>query len=75
MPDYALPQLLKAAFVRYEVRKSWYCCRMGKHSKVSSSAKWRLRESVVLRMMECLTPTVSFDIFMDNILGLRTRLL
>ena len=35
---------------------------MGKHSKVSSSPKWELKESVVLRLMECLTPSVSFDI-------------
>ena len=39
---------------------------MVKHSKFSSSTKWRLRENVVLRMMECLTPSVSLDIFMDN---------
>ena len=39
---------------------------MGKQSKVSSSAKWRLRENVVLQLMECLTPSVSFEIFMGN---------
>ena len=39
---------------------------MGKHSKVSSSTKWGLRENVDLRLMECLTPSVSFDTFMDN---------
>ena len=39
---------------------------MGKHSKVSPSAIWRLGENVVLRLIECLTPSVSFDIFMDN---------
>ena len=39
---------------------------MGKYSKVSSSTKWRLGENVVLQLMICLTPTVSFDIFMDN---------
>ena len=39
---------------------------MGKHSKVSSSTKWRLGENVVLWLMECLTPTASFNIFMDN---------
>ena len=39
---------------------------MGKHSKVSYSTKWRLGENVVLRLMECLTPTVNFDIFMHN---------
>ena len=39
---------------------------MGKQSNVSSSTKWRLGENVALRLMECLTQTVSFDIFMDN---------
>ena len=39
---------------------------MGKYSKVPFSATWRLGENVVLRLMECLTPSVSFDIFMDN---------
>ena len=39
---------------------------MGKNFKVSSSTKWRLGGNVGLRMMECLTPSVSFDIFMDN---------
>ena len=36
---------------------------MGKLSKVSSYTEWRLGKSVVLRPMECLTPTVKFDIF------------
>ena len=36
---------------------------MGKLSKVSSSTEWRLGEIVVLRAMECLTPTVKLDIF------------
>ena len=35
---------------------------MGKHSKVSSSIGWRLGENVVLRLMECLTPMIKFDI-------------
>ena len=39
---------------------------MGKYSKVSSSTKWRLGENVVLQLMICLAPTVSFDIFMDT---------
>ena len=39
---------------------------MGKHSKFSSSTKGRSGENVVLRLMECLTPTVSFDIFTNN---------
>ena len=34
---------------------------MGKHSEVSSSTKWRLVENVVLRLMECLTSSASFD--------------
>ena len=41
---------------------------MGKYSKVYSSTKWRLREKFVLRPMECLTPTVKFDIFTFDIL-------
>ena len=36
---------------------------MGKLSKVSCSTECRLGESVVLRLMECLTPAVKFDIF------------
>ena len=39
---------------------------MGKHSKASSTTKWRLGENVVLRLIKCLTPSVSFDTFMDN---------
>ena len=39
---------------------------MGKHSKISSATIWRLGGNVVLRLMECLTPSVSFDIFIDN---------
>ena len=34
--------------------------------QVASSTKWGLGENVVLRLMECLTPTVCVDIFMDN---------
>ena len=41
---------------------------MGKHSKVSSFTNWRLGENIVLKLMKCLTPIVSFDIFMDNYL-------
>ena len=37
---------------------------MGKYSKVSSSTEWRSGENVVLRLMECLTPAVSFDTFL-----------
>ena len=37
-----------------------------KGKKIASSVKWGLGDNVVLRLMECLTPTVSFDLFMDN---------
>ena len=37
---------------------------MGRHSKVFPSTKWRLGENFVLRPMECLTPTVKFDVFL-----------
>ena len=30
--------------------------------QVASSAKWGLGDNVVLRMMQCLTPSVSFDL-------------
>ena len=39
---------------------------MGEHSKVSSFTKWTLGENVVLRLMKCLTPSATFDIFRDN---------
>ena len=39
---------------------------MGKHSKVSSFTKYRVGEYDFLRLIECLTPSVKFDIFMDN---------
>ena len=39
---------------------------MRKHSKVSSSTKRRLGGNVVLRLMKCLTSSVSFDIFTDS---------
>ena len=35
--------------------------------------KWGLGDNVVLRLMECLTPTVSFDLFMDNYFNIRGR--
>ena len=39
-----------------------------KGKQVASSTKWGLGENVVLRLIGCLTPTVGFDIFMDNYL-------
>ena len=47
---------------------------MGKHFKVFSSFKWRLGENVALRLMECSTLSVSFDIFMDAFFRLLTHL-
>ena len=38
--------------------------KKGKH--FASSMKWGLGDNDVLRLMECLAPTVSFDLFMDN---------
>ena len=37
-----------------------------KGKQVVSSTKWGLGYNVVLRLMQCLTPTVSFDLFMDS---------
>ena len=37
-----------------------------KGKQVASSTRWGLGENVVLRLMEFLTPTVNFNIFMDN---------
>ena len=37
-----------------------------KGKEVASSAKWGLGENVVFRLMECLTPTISVDMFKDN---------
>ena len=38
--------------------------KKGKH--VASTTKWGLGENVILWLMECLTLTFSFDIFMKN---------
>ena len=37
-----------------------------KGKQVASSTNFGLGDNVVLRLMECLTPTVSCDLFMDN---------
>ena len=39
---------------------------MGKQSIVSTFIKCKLGENLVLQLMECLTASVSFEIFMDN---------
>ena len=44
--------------------RPYHATKKGK--QVASSTKWRLRENVVLRSMERVTPTFSFDIFRDN---------
>ena len=46
----------------------------GKYFEISSSFKWRLGENVVLRLMECLAPTVIFYILMDTSFRLLTNL-
>ena len=44
--------------------RPYHATKKGK--QVASSTKWRLRENVVLRSMERVTPTFSSDIFRDN---------
>ena len=39
--------------------RPYQCANKGK--QVASSTKWALGDNVVLRLIECLTPTVSFD--------------
>ena len=36
-----------------------------KGKQIASSNKWGIGENVVLWLIECLTPTFNFDIFMD----------
>ena len=40
--------------------------RYKERKTVASSTKWGLAENIVLRLMECLTPTFRFDLFSDN---------
>ena len=37
-----------------------------KGKQVSASTKWGLGENVVLQLMGCLPPTVSYHMFMNN---------
>ena len=37
-----------------------------KGKQVASFTKWGLEDNVVLWLMECLNPTVNFDLFIDN---------
>ena len=50
---------------RYEVQFE-QCQGVQKGKQVASSIKWGLGENVVLRLMECLPPAVSYHIFMSN---------
>ena len=47
---------------------------MGKHFIASSSFKRKLAENDALRLMECLTPNFSFDIFMETFFPLVNHL-
>ena len=51
-------------------RSIWLCSSVQtsakKEKQVVSSTRWRLGENAILRLMECLTPTFSFETFMDN---------
>ena len=42
------------------------CTMLWKFCSYALHYKWRLRENVILLLMECLTPSVSFDVFMDD---------
>ena len=44
----------------------WFVLIKKTSNVVERSAIWRLGENVVLRLIECLTASVSFDIFMDK---------
>ena len=44
--------------------RPYQCAKKGK--EVVSSTKWGLGDNIVLRLMECLTPIISFDLLMDN---------
>ena len=51
----------------YDSRQQITIGRQGvkKEKQVAFSIKWGLGDNVVLQLMECLTPTVVFDLFMD----------
>ena len=42
------------------------CQGVKKEKQIASSTKWGLGDNVVLQLMECLIPAVSFDLFMDS---------
>ena len=46
------------------------CQGVKKEKQVASSTNWGLKDNVVPQLMQCLTPTVSFDLFMNNYSGL-----
>ena len=55
-------QILSAETYGYVVQ-FWPYQSARKEKQVASSTKYGLGENIVLRLMECLTPTFSFDIF------------
>ena len=55
-------QILSAETYGYAVQ-FWPYQSARKEKQVASSTKYGLGENIVLRLMECLTPTFSFDIF------------
>ena len=62
--SYPKPPVLDMKWENHDIN----VVELAKHSKVSSSAKMRLGKNGVLQLMESLTWSVSFDIFMDNCL-------
>ena len=42
------------------------CQGVNKEKQVAFTTKWELGDNVVLRLVECLIPTVSFHLFTDN---------
>ena len=64
--EYKIKILVVEAYSYVVPFRPYQGAKKGKH--VASSTKWGLGENVLLQLMECLTPTVSFDIFMNNYL-------
>ena len=64
--EYKIKFLVVEAYSYVVQFRPYQVAKKGK--QVASSTKWGLGENVLLQLMECLTPTVSFDIFMNNYL-------
>ena len=61
--DYAC--VFRSSYLRCSVKKGVFR-NFAKFKQVASSAKQGLGDNVVLRLMECLTPPVSFYLFMNH---------